>query len=68
MNCPKCGSENSMRGPKYVSDEKGERLVTKCRVCKYTETKSCADAKVLTVANGRVKIEMPAGEDPQVKG
>jgi hypothetical protein len=66
-NCPKCGTEKSMRGPKYVADEKGERLVTRCRVCKYTVEMPCADAKSESESKqrtGRLTIEMSPGEEP----
>ena len=63
MNCPKCGGENSMRGPRYVNGNKGERLVTRCRVCKYTTSRLCADVMPALEGTGVVKIIMPPGED-----
>jgi transcription elongation factor Elf1 len=59
MNCPKCGSEKSMRGPRYVKDAKGERLKHVCGVCGYTTESPCADANNSS-KKSVVKVEMPA--------
>jgi hypothetical protein len=65
MNCPKCGSEKSMRGPRYVSTEKGERLVTRCRVCRYTTTSPCADSHLLSLTAINL-TDTPTGKKPVV--
>lgn len=49
-----------MRGPKYVKDDKGERLVTKCRICKYTVESPCAD--IVAKPAGVVKVQF--AEEP----
>jgi hypothetical protein len=61
-----------MRGPRFVSDEEGECLVTRCRVCKYTVEQPCADAierskEIQQTSIVKIELAEPSDADLGVK-